>query len=28
MIPENFREDANAWFSPTLVVGMIQLTRA
>jgi len=27
-MPENFEADANARFSPTLVVGMIQLTRA
>jgi len=28
MMPENFGADANARFSPTLVVGLIQLTRA
>jgi len=28
MIPENFGADANVPFSPTLVVGLIQLTRA
>jgi len=27
MMPESFGADANARFSPTLVVGMIQLTR-
>jgi len=27
MMPENFGADANALFSPTLVVGLIQLTR-
>jgi len=27
-MPENFGADANAWFSPKLVVGLIQLTRA
>jgi len=28
MMPENFRADAIAQFYPTLVVGLIQLTRA
>jgi len=28
MMPENFVADANARFFPTLVVGLIQLTRA
>jgi len=28
MMPENFVADANVRFSPTLVVGLIQLTRA
>jgi len=27
MMPENFGADENAWFSPTLVVGLNQLTR-
>jgi len=27
-MPENFGADANAQFSPTRVVGLIQLTRA
>jgi len=27
-MPENFGVDANARFSPTLVAGLIQLTRA
>jgi len=27
-MPENFGADANARFSPTLVVGLIQLARA
>jgi len=26
-MPEKFGADANSWFSPTLVVGLIQLTR-
>jgi len=28
MMPENFVADANARFSPTLVVGLVRLTRA
>jgi len=28
MMPENFGAGANARFSPTLIVGLIQLTRA
>jgi len=28
MMPENFWMDENVQFSPTLVVGLIQLTRA
>jgi len=28
MLPENFGSDANARFSPTLVVGLIQLIHA
>jgi len=28
MIPENFGVDTNARFSPIMVVGLIQLTRA
>jgi len=28
MMPENFGADTNARFSPTLVVGLIQFTRA
>jgi len=28
MMPENFVADANARFSPTLIVGLIRLTRA